>query len=59
MSLLRRELTATEPFDYSGEFYQVKGAYSSVRPDRIPLYFGGASQAAIRVGAEHADVYML
>ena len=29
MSLLRRELTATEPFDYSGEFYQVKGAYST------------------------------
>jgi alkanesulfonate monooxygenase len=30
-----------------------------VRPDGIPLYFGGASQAAVRVGAEHADVYML
>jgi alkanesulfonate monooxygenase len=62
MSLLRRELTATEPFDYSGEFYQVKGAYSVVRPEppaTIPLYFGGASQAAIRVGAEQADVYML
>src|ERR1700735_5077320 len=31
MSLLRRELTAAEPFDYHGEFYQVRGAYSSVR----------------------------
>jgi alkanesulfonate monooxygenase len=62
MSLLRRELTASGPFDYSGEFYQVKGAYSVVRPEpgrQIPLYFGGASPAAIRVGAEHADVYML
>jgi alkanesulfonate monooxygenase len=62
MHLLRRELTATEPFDYDGEFYQVKGAFSVVRPgldEQVPLYFGGASPAAIRVGAEHADVYML
>jgi len=62
MTLLRRELTAAEPFDYDGEFYQVRGAYSSVRPPAaagIPLYFGGASAAAVGVGAEHADVYML
>ena len=62
MSLLRRELTATEPFDHDGEFYKVRGAYSSVRPATaagIPLYFGGASDAAVGVGAEHADVYML
>jgi len=62
MSLLRRELTSAEPFDHDGEFYQVRGAYSSVRPPAgtgIPLYFGGASAAAVEVGAEHADVYML
>jgi alkanesulfonate monooxygenase len=62
MTLLRRELTAAEPFDYDGEFYRVSGAYSSVRPPAgaaIPLYFGGASAAAAGVGAEHADVYML
>jgi alkanesulfonate monooxygenase len=62
MSLLRRELTAAEPFDHDGEFYSVRGAYSSVRPPAeagIPLYFGGASPAAVQVGAQHADVYML
>jgi alkanesulfonate monooxygenase len=61
MTLLRRELTAATPFDYDGEFYQVRGAYSSVRPPAggIPLYFGGASDAAVAVGAEHADGYML
>jgi len=61
MTLLRRELTETAPFDYDGEFYQVRGAYSSVRPPAggIPLFFGGASAPAVRVGAEHADVYML
>ena len=62
MGLLRRELAATEPFDHDGEFYRVRGAYSYVKPasaDAIPLYFGGASPAAISVGARHADVYML
>ncbi|HEY7919166.1 MAG TPA: LLM class flavin-dependent oxidoreductase [Streptosporangiaceae bacterium] len=62
MGLLRRELTAPGPFDHDGEFYRVRGAYSYVRPataDTIPLYFGGASPAAISVGAQHADVYML
>jgi alkanesulfonate monooxygenase len=62
MGLLRRELTAAGPFDHDGEFYRVRGAYSSVRPPAeagIPLYFGGASPAAVGVGAQHADVYML
>ena len=61
MTLLRRELTEAAPFDYDGEFYRVRGAHSSVRPPagRIPLFFGGASAPAVRVGAEHADVYML
>ena len=62
MGLLRRELTATGPFDHDGEFYRVRGAYSYVKAasaDAIPLYFGGASPAAISVGAQHADVYML
>src|ERR1039457_2229772 len=62
MGLLRRELTATEPFDHDGEFYRVRGAYSYVKPataDGIPLYFGGASPAAISESARHADVYML
>jgi alkanesulfonate monooxygenase len=62
MGLLRRELTSTAPFDHDGEFYRVRGAYSSVRPPAaspIPLYFGGASPAAVAVGAEQADVYML
>jgi alkanesulfonate monooxygenase len=58
MMLLRRELTAAEPFDYDGEFYRVRGAVSHVRAG-IPLYFGGASPPAIEVGAAHADVYML
>jgi alkanesulfonate monooxygenase len=59
LTVLRREWTATEPFDYDGEFYHVKGARSALRPPEggIPVYFGGASADAVRVGGKHADVY--
>src|SRR6201996_7280828 len=62
MPVLRRELTAPEPFDHDGEFYRVRGAFSDVRPPAaagIPLYFGGASPAAVRGGAPDAHGYLL
>jgi alkanesulfonate monooxygenase len=60
MTVLRAVLTASEPVDFEGEFYSFTGAYSQVRPVApIPLYFGGASEAAVQVGAANADVYML
>jgi alkanesulfonate monooxygenase len=58
LDVVRREWTAETPFDYDGEFYQVRGGWSAVRPaDPIPVYFGGASDDAVRVGGKHADVY--
>jgi alkanesulfonate monooxygenase len=59
LDIVRQEWTAEIPFDYSGEFYQVRGGWSAVRPPagRIPIFFGGASGDAIRVGGKHADVY--
>ena len=59
LDVLRLEWTSANPFDYAGEFYHVKGGLSGVRPPlgRIPVYFGGASADAIRVGGKHADVY--
>ncbi|OAA23888.1 alkanesulfonate monooxygenase [Frankia sp. EI5c] len=62
MQVLRRTLTAEEPFDHEGRFYRFEGARSSVRPATaagIPLFFGGQSAAAVAVGTRHADVYML
>jgi alkanesulfonate monooxygenase len=59
LSVVKREWSAEEPFDHEGEFYRVKGAWSAVRPGHIPIYFGGASADAVRVAAEHADVYAL
>ena len=62
LDVMRLEWSSREPFDYAGRFYSVKGARSSVRPLNpagIPVYFGGASDAAVAVGARHADVYAL
>jgi alkanesulfonate monooxygenase len=62
MEVLRRTLTADEPFDHEGEFYKFEGAYRVVKPATeagIPLYFGGASGPALEAGAKNADTYML
>ncbi|GAA4620059.1 LLM class flavin-dependent oxidoreductase [Actinoallomurus vinaceus] len=58
LDVLRLEWESARPFDYDGEFYQVRGGFTHLRPDgRVPVYFGGASADAVRVGGKHADVY--
>ncbi|HEX3937944.1 MAG TPA: LLM class flavin-dependent oxidoreductase [Xanthobacteraceae bacterium] len=50
------------PFDFAGEFYRVKGAHSDVRPLQRPhplLFFGGASDGALEMGARFCDVYAI
>jgi alkanesulfonate monooxygenase len=48
------------PFDFSGEHFRVEGATVLGAPSPAPtIYFGGASPAAERVAARHADVYLL
>jgi alkanesulfonate monooxygenase len=62
LTVLRKELTATEPFDFDGEFYHVRGAISTVKSvtqPHLPIYFGGSSEEAINVAGRHADVYAL
>jgi alkanesulfonate monooxygenase len=51
-----------QPFDFSGDFYRVRGAHSDVRPLQKPhplLFFGGASAEALAMGARHCDVYAI
>jgi alkanesulfonate monooxygenase len=60
MTVLRRIWSEDVPFDFQGEFFRYEAAFCSVKPvtpGGIPLFFGGASPAAIEVGAAHADVY--
>ena len=62
VEILKRIWTADAPVDHEGEYYRIKGASPAVqtaqRP-RIPIYFGGASEAAVRVAGKHADTYAL
>lgn len=62
LSLLRRVWTESQPFDHEGRYCRVKGAASEVKPLQqpyVPIYFGGASEPALRVAGQHADVYAL
>ena len=62
LEIVRRTWSSEKPFDFDGEFYRVRGAFSEVKPRQrpaIPIYFGGASGPALTVGAKHCDVYAL
>lgn len=62
LTVLKKVWECEEPFDHEGEFYRVKGAVSQVRPfrqSRIPISFGGSSEAAFKVAGKHADIYAL
>lgn len=59
IDILRREWTEAQPFDHKGRFYEARGAFSSVKPDNLPVFFGGSSPEAIEVAGRHADVYAL
>lgn len=48
-----------QPYDFSGDHYQVKGALVTRPPDRLPpVFLGGSSAAAGQVAALQADVYL-
>jgi len=62
VEILRRIWTADRPIDHSGQYYHFERSFSAVKPvqkPHIPIYFGGASDAAIAVAGKHADVYAL
>ena len=60
LEVMLRVWRETEPFDHQGRFYQFEGAHSQVRcfqQPHLPLFFGGASPAAVEVGSRWADVF--
>lgn len=62
VDVLKRVWTADAPVDFEGDYYRIKGASPAVKTvqrPHIPVYFGGASEAALRVAGRHADVYAL
>lgn len=56
-----RKLLADRSVDFDGEHVKVEGAkllFKPVQRPHPPLFFGGSSEAGIRVAAKHADVYL-
>ncbi len=59
---MKRTWRETEPFDFEGAFYRVRGAHSDVRPVQDPrplIMFGGASEGALEMGAAECDVFAI
>jgi alkanesulfonate monooxygenase len=60
LRILRRAWESPEPFSHEGRFYRFEDFALVAQPaHRIPLYFGGSSAAAYRVGGAVADTYAL
>lgn len=62
LDVVTRTWTADGPFSHHGRHYRVEDVDAEIRPvqqPRIPVYFGGSSAAAYRVGGKHADVFAL
>ncbi|MFJ6567897.1 LLM class flavin-dependent oxidoreductase [Streptomyces sp. NPDC091292] len=62
LGILRRAWSSPEPFSHEGRHYRFEDYAPGVLPYRasgIPLYFGGSSDAAYRVGGRHADTFAL
>jgi alkanesulfonate monooxygenase len=62
LELMKLAWSNERPFDFTGEFYRVNGAHSDVRPLQKPhplLFFGGASDGALAMGAQLCDVYAI
>lgn len=62
LELMKLAWSSEAPFDFEGQFYRVKGAHSDVRPLQQPhplLFFGGASDGALEMGARLCDVYAI
>ena len=62
IKVLKNLWSQSEPITHHGHFYKFENAKSDFQcfqEPHIPIYFGGASEAALSVGAETCDVYAL
>lgn len=59
VDILRAIWTNAEPVDHAGEWYRFNGSFAAVKPvqSSIPVFWGGGSELAVKLGAQCADVY--
>lgn len=61
LTIYRQLLDSTEPYTFEGKHLRVtngRNLFPTVQQPHPPIYFGGSSDAAHRVAANHADVYL-
>ncbi|MEH2468809.1 alkanesulfonate monooxygenase [Nitrobacteraceae bacterium AZCC 2161] len=62
LDVIKAEWSSDKPFNYAGKYYQVENGFSQIKPyhpEGIPVFVGGASDAAIEVAGKHADTFAL
>jgi len=62
LEIVKRAWTSTEPFDFEGKYFTVKGAFNPLKPvakPHVPISFAGSSDAAYHVAVRHSDLYAL
>jgi alkanesulfonate monooxygenase len=62
LDVIKAEWSSDKPFNYAGKYYQVENGFSQIKPyhpEGIPIFVGGASDAAIEVAGKHADTFAL
>lgn len=60
IDIIRKIWASDKPIDHDGDTYHFRAGFAEIKPLQtggIPVYFGGMSPAALRVGGEHADTF--
>lgn len=62
LRIMKQVWESPQPFSLEGDFYRVQDNLTAVKPwqnRRLPVYFSGASDAAVEIAAQYADIYMM
>ena len=60
LDVVKKTWTSAAPFDHDGPYYKVRDSFAAIKPvqqPHVPIFFGGASDAAVRVSGRHAETY--
>src|SRR5260370_19102025 len=58
IEIMKLAWTSERRFDFTGQFYRVRGAKSDIQPLQKPhplIFFGGSSEGALAMGSKHSD----